>query len=100
VRASGPALIPFDVSGTLAKPQLSLYSGSTVIAQNTGWSSGSAADTSALQTAFTQVGLTPFPVGSADCALLATLSPGAYTAIISGVNNTTGVALIEVYEVP
>jgi hypothetical protein len=100
VRASGPALIPLGVTGTLAQPQLSLYSGSTVIAQNTGWSSGSAADTSALQAAVTQTGLTPFPTGSADCALLATLSPGAYTAIISGVNNTTGVALIEVYEVP
>jgi hypothetical protein len=100
VRASGPALIPLGVTGTLAQPQLSLYGGSTVIAQNTGWSSGSAADTSALQAAVTQTGLTPFPTGSADCALLATLSPGAYTAIISGVNNTTGVALIEVYEVP
>jgi hypothetical protein len=100
VRASGPALITLGVAGTLAQPQLSLYSGSTVIAQNTGWSSGTAADTSALQAAVTQTGLTPFPVGSADCALLATLSPGAYTAIISGVNNTSGIALIEVYEVP
>ena len=100
VRVSGPALIPLGVTGTLAQPQLSLYSGSTVIAQNIGWSSGSATDISALQAAVTQLGLTPFPAGSADCALLATLSPGGYTAIISGVNNTTGVALIEVYEVP
>jgi hypothetical protein len=100
VRASGPALIPQGVDGTLAQPQLRLYSGSTVIAENIGWSSGSAANTSALQTAFTQVGLTPFPTGSADCALLATLTPGAYTAIVSGANNTTGVALIEVYEMP
>ena len=100
MRASGPALISQGVSGTLAQPQLSLYSGSTVLAQNTGWSSGSAANTSALQAAVTQTGLTPFPIGSADCALLATLSPGGYTAIISGVNNSTGVALIEIYEVP
>jgi sugar lactone lactonase YvrE len=98
VRASGPALIPMGVTGTLAQPQLRLYSGSTVIAENIGWSSGTAANTSALQAAFTQVGLSQFPTGSTDCALLATLTPGAYTAIISGANNATGVALVEVYE--
>jgi hypothetical protein len=100
LRASGPALIPQGVDGVLARPQLRLYSGQTVIAENIGWSSGTAADTSALQAAFTQVSLSSFPAGSADCALLATLMPGAYTAVISGVNDTTGVALIEVYETP
>ena len=35
-----------------------------------------------------------------DAALLATLSPGSYTCVVSGVNNTTGTALVEVYEVP
>jgi hypothetical protein len=100
VRASGPALIPQGVTGTLAQPQLRLYSGSNVMAENIGWDSGSAADTQALRDAFKAVGLSQFPAGSADCALLATLSPGAYTAIVSGVNGTTGVALIEVYEMP
>ena len=38
--------------------------------------------------------------GSKDCALLLYLAPGSYTAQISGVANTTGVALVEVYEVP
>jgi len=37
---------------------------------------------------------------SRDAALIATLAPGSYTAQISGVGNTTGVALVEVYELP
>ncbi|HEX2853638.1 MAG TPA: immunoglobulin domain-containing protein [Opitutaceae bacterium] len=98
VRASGPALAAYNVSGVLAQPQLRLYNGSTEIASNIGWSSGGSANTTALQTAFAQVGLPQFPNGSADCALLATVNPGGYTAIVSGVGNTTGVALVEVYE--
>ena len=37
---------------------------------------------------------------SRDAALLVTLQPGSYTAQLSGVGGTTGVALIEIYEVP
>jgi len=36
--------------------------------------------------------------GSADCAMIATLPPGNYTAEVSGVGNTTGIALVEIYE--
>jgi alpha-N-arabinofuranosidase len=98
VRASGPALAALGVGGTLARPQLKLYSGATEIASNIGWSSGSSSETLALQTAFAQVGLPLFPNGSADCALIATVNPGVYTAIVSGVGDATGVALVEVYE--
>ena len=98
VRVSGPALAAQGVPGTLAKPQLRFYSGSTLIAENIGWSSGVAVNTSALLTAFSQVGLPAFPNGSADCALIATVGPGTYTATISGVGETTGAVLVEVYE--
>jgi len=37
---------------------------------------------------------------SNDSAILATLSPGAYTALVSGASNDSGVALVEIYEVP
>ena len=47
-----------------------------------------------------RVGAFALPDGSKDCALLLYLAPGSYTAQISGVANTTGVALVEVYEVP
>jgi NHL repeat len=100
VRAGGPAIQ--GVSGTLAKPQLQLYrvGTSTPIATNTGWSSGTVAERLALQAAFTTANLPEYPVGSADCALLATVEAGAaYTATVSGVDGTTGVALVEVYEI-
>jgi hypothetical protein len=50
--------------------------------------------------AFTQTGAFGLSAGSKDAALLGTLPPGAYTAQVSGVNATTGVALVEVYEIP
>jgi outer membrane protein assembly factor BamB/subtilisin family serine protease len=99
VRAVGPSIS--GVSGTLARPQLKLYEVGVAnpIAENIGWSSGTAANTAALQSAFTATNLPQLPMGSADCALLATMDAGkAYTAVISGVGETTGVALVEVYE--
>lgn len=42
----------------------------------------------------------PLPPTSKDAALVVTLAPGHYSAQVSGVNTTTGVALVEVYEVP
>jgi len=57
--------------------------------------------TPALAAAFKSVGAFDLPAAtSKDAALLATLAPGGYTVQVSGVNNTTGVALVEVYEVP
>ena len=49
---------------------------------------------------FTQTGAFGLPAASKDAALLVTLQPGAYTAQVSGAAGTTGVALVEVYEVP
>jgi hypothetical protein len=99
VRASGPALAPFGVTGVLADPVLTLYNSSSVqIAQNDNW--GSAGDGTLIAAAAAQVGAFALPTGSKDAVLLLNLQPGAYTAVASGSGNTTGVALIEVYEVP
>ena len=55
----------------------------------------------ALATTFAQVGAFPFAPGSGDSALLVTVDPnGSYTAQVSGVGGTTGVALVEIYELP
>ncbi len=97
VRASGPALaaVPFNVPGTLPDPQLQLYSGSTLLASNDGWG-GSAPITAAAA----EVGAFAWSdPTSNDSALLMTLSPGAYTAIVSGSSGDTGVSLVEVYDV-
>jgi hypothetical protein len=44
-------------------------------------------------------GSPPFTAGSLSSAIVITLEPGSYTAIISGKDNSTGVALVEVYEI-
>jgi endonuclease G len=98
VRAAGPALAGFGVAGALARPQLALLSGSIAIATNAGWAASP--DAAALADAARSAGAFPFAAGSADAALLATLAPGAYTAQATGVNNTTGIALLEIYELP
>jgi len=78
----------------LATPELTLYPprGETV-ATNSGWGG-----TAALSAAFAQVGAFPLLATSADAALLESLSPGAYTASITGVSGATGVALAELYD--
>jgi sugar lactone lactonase YvrE len=98
VRADGPALTQFSVSGVLAQPTLSVYNSTgTLVATNTGWGTGPNA--SQIPSISASVGAFALTAGSADCALIANLTAGAYTVQISGVGNTTGVALAEVYEV-
>ena len=99
IRATGPALTGFGVTGTLADPKLELYSGQTKIAENDNWSTPVGTATPVTAATFTSVGAFQLTAGSRDSALLATLAPGAYTAQVSGVGGGTGVALIEVYEV-
>jgi hypothetical protein len=101
IRGSGPALGAVGVSGTLPDPQLQLYlQGSdgttTMLASNSGWGGNrQIAATAANVGAFSWgTGATP------DSAILVTLSPGSYTALLSGVSGDTGIALVEIYEVP
>jgi sugar lactone lactonase YvrE len=97
IRAVGPTLggAPFNVPGVVADPQLTLFSGQTSIGTNNNWGG-----TAALTAAFSQVGAFALPATSLDAALVATLLPGNYTVQVSGVGGTTGVAIVEVYEVP
>jgi hypothetical protein len=98
IRADGPALAGFGVAGVLAQPSLSVFdSAGTVVASNTGW--GTNVNPSAIASVSASVGAFALAAGSADCALVATFPAGAYTVQVSGVNNTTGVALAEVYEI-
>lgn len=101
IRAVGPTLGAFGVPGTISDPKLELYSGTTKMASNDNWetpvgvASGSAAQ---LTSIFTQAGAFALAPGSKDAALLTNLSPGNYTLQVSGVNNATGEALVEVYD--
>jgi hypothetical protein len=101
IRGVGPGLAPFGVSGALSQPVLSVYdSGGNLVAVNVGWSNGSSEDAVAIARAETASGAFALTPGSADSAVLVTLSPGQYTAQVTGVNGSTGVALVEIYQLP
>lgn len=98
IRASGPALSQFGVSGVLADPELQLYStasGNSLISTNTGWGGDPKVSTAAAWVGAFSWGTSATP----DSALLVTLPPGPYTANVSGAKGDSGVALVEVYEV-
>ncbi len=97
VRAIGPTLglAPFGVPGVAADPQLTLYSGSTVIGSNDNW-----AGRASLKAAFSAAGAFVLGDASRDAAAAAWLPPGNYTVVVAGVGNTTGLTLVEVYELP
>jgi hypothetical protein len=99
IRASGPALAPFGLSGTLADPVLQLFgpgSESDPIASNGGWGGDPAVSSAAAVVgAFAWSDTT-----SHDAALLITLPPGPYTVEVTGQSGDTGLVLIEVYEDP
>jgi hypothetical protein len=89
VRAIGPSLANSGVADALQNPTLELHNGSgTLLASNDNWKEMQKAEIEA----------TTIPPGNdLESAIVATLAPGNYTAIVRGVNNTTGVALVEVY---
>ncbi len=96
IRAIGPSLPSFPAAEAIADPQLAIYdSNGNVVGSNNDWG-GSAS----LSAAFATVGAFALPAGSKDAAVLVTLGPGVYTVQVSGVNNTTGVGMVEVYEMP
>jgi phospholipase/lecithinase/hemolysin len=91
VRGIGPSLTQYNVPNALQDPILELHDQSTgaVIAFNDNWK-----DTQ--QTEIEQSGLAPR--NDAESAIVATLNPGAYTAILRGKNSGTGIGLVEVYD--
>ena len=93
VRAIGPSLANYGVAGSLQNPQLQLVRSSdqVVIATNDDW--GSDPNAATLQSS----GFAPS--NPLESAIYISLQPGAYTAIVSGVSNGTGVGLVEVYTV-
>jgi hypothetical protein len=89
IRAIGPSLASYGISNPLPDPTLELHDGNgAVIATNDDWKDGDEA-------AVRDTGLAPQNVS--ESVILTYLSTGAYTAIVRGKGNTTGVALVEVY---
>ncbi|HEY8835335.1 MAG TPA: DVUA0089 family protein, partial [Chthoniobacterales bacterium] len=91
LRAIGPSLTASGLTNVLADPVLEVHdSTGNVIASNDDWRDGQQA--SQIQ----QSGLAP--TDSLESAVLVTLSPGNYTAVVSGYGNTSGNGLVEAYE--
>jgi|GEM_PF-1873931 len=98
VRAAGPALAPQGITAFLADPVLTLLNSSGVaLVSNDDWGEGGNA--SGISAVASAAGGFSFPIGSKDSALLADLAPGIYTIQVKGANATTGIALLEVYDV-
>ena len=89
IRAIGPSLTGRGVAGALADPTLELLDANgSLLASNDNWRSSQ-------EDVITATGLAP--TNDAESAILARLVPGSYTGVVRGMNNTTGVALVEVY---
>jgi hypothetical protein len=93
LRAIGPSLSNFGVSNAMQDPVLELHDhDNAVIAFDNDWQ-----DSSSQKTEIENTGLAPS--NDKEAAMVQTLSPGAYTAIVKGNGDTTGVALVEIYDV-
>ncbi|PTY07698.1 hypothetical protein DB347_05565 [Opitutaceae bacterium EW11] len=93
IRAVGPSLAQYGVSGYLMDPVLTLRDGSrTTLASNDDWRG-----TQELSDAIAEMGAFPLPNDSTEAVILATLPAGAYTAELSAKAGASGVALIEIY---
>ncbi len=90
VRGLGPTLMQFGINGFLADPTLALHDANGSIATNDNWK-----DTQ--QAAIQATGFAP--PNDLESAILRTLQPGNYTAILAGNNNASGIGLVEVYDI-
>jgi hypothetical protein len=90
VRALGPSLAAFGVDSPLSDPYLELHDGNgTLLFSNDNWHSTQEQEI---------INTTIPPTNNKESAIVATLSPGNYTAIVRDANFSTGVALVEVYD--
>ncbi|HUR56961.1 MAG TPA: putative Ig domain-containing protein, partial [Opitutaceae bacterium] len=107
IRGIGPGLTAFGVPGAVADPMLKVYAAGnpTPIAQNDNWSTATsvsttqmAATSAEISAANTAVGAFPLAANSKDAAVVITLTPGNYSAVVSGVGGQ-GAGLVEVYQI-
>jgi len=95
LRAVGPGLAAFGITGTLAQPHLQLFdSNGNILSDSTAWGGSSS-----LQAIFALTGAFPLALTSADAAVSLTLVPGQYTIEVSNAGTDAGgVALAEIYD--
>ena len=89
LRAIGPSLTAFGVLNALADPTIELHEAGNIVVANDNWKETQKQEIMATGIA---------PTNDLESAILATLDPGLYTAIVQGKNGGTGVGLVEVYD--
>ena len=99
IRAIGPELTQYGITNALANPTLELHDAAgALIGSNDNW------QTTIIGGIITSNQVSDIqnsghaPTAASESAIIANLAPGSYTAIVRGVSNTTGVALVEVYD--
>src|SRR5215211_6665334 len=99
IRAIGPELTQFGITDALANPKLELYNrAGTLIASNDNWESTILGGIVTRDQVSDIQNSGHVPTESTESAIIADLQPGNYTAIVRGVNNSVGVALVELYD--
>ena len=89
LRAIGPSLTPLGIADALVNPTLELFNGDgSLIDQNDNWRSDQEQEI---------IASTLAPADDRESAIIATLNPGSYTAVVRGAGNSTGIALFEIY---
>ena len=101
VRAVGPTLAAFGVADAIQQPVLSVFQGERMISTNSGWAGATRASAEPLTDAFDRAGAFRLAdENSRDAALVLSLAPGAYTVQVKSGDQSTGAALLEVYDLP
>jgi hypothetical protein len=100
VRAIGPSLIPFGITDALANPALEIHdsSGATV-ATNNDWKVTQSGGLITGDQSGEINGSGLAPGNDLESAIIANLAPGSYTAVVSGVGNTTGTGVVDAYDI-
>ncbi|MBL9195398.1 MAG: hypothetical protein JNJ82_23775 [Opitutaceae bacterium] len=100
VRAVGPGLAAFGIGAPLANPRLEVRDeGGRVVVENEDWNDD-LPGAAAVRQAGASVGAFALAEGSRDAARVVTVSPGNYTLVVNGPPGASGIALVEVYELP
>lgn len=100
VRALGPSLHRFGIANALSNPQIELHDANGTIARNDDWQTTQIGGVITADQTSELLNSGLAPDDPAESAMIVTLQPGNYTAVLKGVNGTSGVALVEVYALP
>lgn len=94
IRGIGPSLANFGITDALGDTTLELYQGDTLLARNDNWKIRSDGSSQQAEIEATTIP----PTNDLESALLRSLAPGAYTAVLRGNNNLTGIGVVESYD--